>query len=200
MKYTLALGLAILLVLTSCSSKEKNLEDNTLASNTEENMATENTGTGTELKGSVVLDVNHPLAGKTLNFAVELMGLEKAEGNTAADTAEAGDLVKVHYEGTLEDGTVFDASRPREQTLDFTLGAGQMIAGFDTGVAGMKVGDKKALVLPPEEAYGAYDETRRQTVPMSELESFINAGFEMKVGEKLPTQMGELEILEVIEE
>lgn len=68
--------------------------------------------------------------------------------------AQAGDLVSVHYIGTLGDGTVFDESRPRGSTLDFTVGGGQMIAGFDAGVVGMEVGDTRTVVIAPEDAYG----------------------------------------------
>ena len=68
--------------------------------------------------------------------------------------AQAGDLVSVHYIGTLNDGTVFDESRPRGSTLDFTVGGGQMIAGFDAGVVGMEVGVTRTVVIAPEDAYG----------------------------------------------
>ncbi|MCH7670402.1 MAG: FKBP-type peptidyl-prolyl cis-trans isomerase [Acidobacteria bacterium] len=68
--------------------------------------------------------------------------------------AQAGDLVSVHYIGTLDDGTVFDESRPRGSTLDFTVGGGQMIAGFDAGVVGMEVGDTRTVGIAPEDAYG----------------------------------------------
>ena len=71
--------------------------------------------------------------------------------------AEKGKRVKVHYTGTLTDGTVFDSSLDREP-LEFVLGAGQMIPGFDKGVEGMKVGEQKSLQLPPEEAYGERNE------------------------------------------
>ena len=69
------------------------------------------------------------------------------------DFVEKGDAVSVHYTGKLEDGSVFDSSVGREP-LPFRVGAGQMIRGFDAGVVGMKVGDKKTLTIPPEDAYG----------------------------------------------
>lgn len=69
--------------------------------------------------------------------------------------AEAGDTVTVHYVGTLTNGTVFDASRPRgEAGFTFALGAGQVIKGWDQGVAGMKVGGKRVLIIPASLAYG----------------------------------------------
>lgn len=70
---------------------------------------------------------------------------------------KTGDKVRVHYSGRLLDGTMFDSSEGREP-LEFTVGAGQMIKGFDAGVQGMRVGDRKTIQIPPEEAYGHRDE------------------------------------------
>lgn len=68
--------------------------------------------------------------------------------------ASAGDTVQVHYTGTLDDGSVFDSSRAREP-LEFTVGSGQVIAGFDDAVTGMSPGDEKTVRIPAEDAYGA---------------------------------------------
>jgi len=67
--------------------------------------------------------------------------------------AKSGDTVQVHYTGTLTDGTVFDSSAGRTP-LEFTVGSGQVIKGFDDGVAGMNTGDKKTINIPVEDAYG----------------------------------------------
>ncbi|WP_428662434.1 FKBP-type peptidyl-prolyl cis-trans isomerase [Runella sp.] len=67
--------------------------------------------------------------------------------------AKSGDTVKVHYKGTLTDGTVFDSSEGREP-LEFELGSGMVIPGFDNGIQGMSIGDKKTIDIPVEEAYG----------------------------------------------
>ena len=68
-----------------------------------------------------------------------------------------GDKVKVHYTGTLVDGTVFDSSENREP-LQFTLGQGQLIPGFETAVMGMNVGDAKTVTIPSTQAYGRRQE------------------------------------------
>jgi len=73
--------------------------------------------------------------------------------------AQAGDMVTVNYTGKLADGTVFDSNVDPKfkhvEPFQFTLGAGQVIPGWDKGIVGMKVGDKKTLVIPPEDAYGS---------------------------------------------
>lgn len=66
---------------------------------------------------------------------------------------KVGDTVRVHYKGTLNDGTLFDSSEGREP-LEFQAGSGMVIKGFDDGVMGMAIGDKKNIHIPVEEAYG----------------------------------------------
>ncbi|MBP6372208.1 MAG: FKBP-type peptidyl-prolyl cis-trans isomerase, partial [Ferruginibacter sp.] len=70
---------------------------------------------------------------------------------------KVGDSVKVHYTGKLTNGEKFDSSEGREP-LEFTVGAGQMIKGFDAALPGMKVGDKITINIPANEAYGEKDE------------------------------------------
>ena len=104
-----------------------------------------------------------------LTLAFSIMGAVLMMGNTAmsddlkievmqegdGDVAEAGQRVTVHYEGRLSDDTVFDSSRPRGRPFSFTIGAGQVIKGWEQGVAGMKIGELRRLTIPAELAYGA---------------------------------------------
>ena len=80
--------------------------------------------------------------------------IEDVTVGTGAE-AKAGDKVTVNYVGTLDNGQKFDSSYDRNQPFTFTLGAGQVIKGWDLGVAGMKVGGKRNLTIPPELGYGA---------------------------------------------
>ncbi|MFZ2621361.1 MAG: FKBP-type peptidyl-prolyl cis-trans isomerase [Minisyncoccia bacterium] len=73
------------------------------------------------------------------------------------DTAMSGDRITVHYTGRFTDGKVFDSSVTRGEPFQFVLGVGQVIKGWDNGIAGMKVGGKRILTVPPELGYGAND-------------------------------------------
>ena len=92
---------------------------------------------------------------------VIILGISSVTGCTGKEEAimaKDGDTVKVHYKGTLEDGSVFDTSRGGEP-LEFILGGGNVIVGFDKAVNGMQVGEIKTVTIPAEEAYGPhYDE------------------------------------------
>jgi len=82
--------------------------------------------------------------------------------------AKSGDTVRIHYTGTLDDGTEFDSSAGRDP-LQFTLGSGQVIPGFDKAVEGMAVGDSKSVNIPAEDAYGPHREQLVQEVPRTAL-------------------------------
>ena len=82
--------------------------------------------------------------------------------------AKSGDTVKIHYTGTLEDGTEFDSSAGREP-LEFAISSGQVIPGFDSAVDGMTVGDNKTVTIPAGEAYGERHDQLVQEVPKTAL-------------------------------
>lgn len=79
--------------------------------------------------------------------------IELKEGDGA--TPKTGQIVEVHYTGTLENGTKFDSSRDRNSTFKFKIGVGQVIKGWDEGVGTMKLGGRRQLIIPPELGYGA---------------------------------------------
>jgi FKBP-type peptidyl-prolyl cis-trans isomerase len=83
-----------------------------------------------------------------------MLKVEDINVGTGAE-AKAGQTVSVHYTGRLTDGSKFDSSLDRGQPFTFALGRGQVIKGWDQGVAGMKVGGKRKLTIPPELGYGA---------------------------------------------
>lgn len=82
------------------------------------------------------------------------LGIEDVKVGTGTE-ATAGKTVTVHYVGTLTNGKKFDSSRDRGEGFTFRLGAGQVIKGWDDGVAGMKIGGVRKLTIPPELGYGA---------------------------------------------
>ncbi|MFY9705142.1 MAG: peptidylprolyl isomerase [Desulfobacterales bacterium] len=100
-------------------------------------------------------------------------------------TAKTGDTVKVHYTGRLDDDTVFDTSRGKTP-LQFTIGEGNLIKGFEKGLIGMEVGEKKNLVIPPEEAYGQNDKKLTTKVSRSHLPDSVQPaiGMQLQVKQK----------------
>jgi peptidylprolyl isomerase len=82
--------------------------------------------------------------------------------------AKEGDTVKIHYTGTLDDGSQFDSSAGRDP-MEFVLGAGQVIPGFEKAVQGMNIGEKKSINIAPEEAYGSHHSELVLEVPRSNL-------------------------------
>ena len=110
----------------------------------------------------------------------------------SGDRAEIGMSVSVHYTGKLEDGTVFDSSIPRGQPFTFTLGVGQVIKGWDLGVEGMTIGEKRNLVIPPHLGYGIRG--AGATVPPNATLIFDVELLEVK----MPIKLGELSPQEFI--
>ena len=117
------------------------------------------------------------LLGVFLLGAILISGCN-ADQNAAQ--AKNGDIVEVHYTGTLEDDTVFDTSEGRDP-LKFTLGAGQMISGFEQAVLGMKIGELKTVTIPADEAYGPYNDDLLIVINREDLP----AGLDPEVGQQL---------------
>lgn len=107
--------------------------------------------------------------------------------------AKTGDTVKIHYTGTLEDGTQFDSSEGREP-LEFALGGGQVIPGFDSAVDGMAVGESKTVTIAPGEAYGERHDQLVQVVPKSALPDDM----EPEVGMQLQSQSPDGQIMNLV--
>lgn len=80
-----------------------------------------------------------------------------------------GDKIKVEYEGKLEDGTVFDSSEKHGQPLEFEVGGGQLIKGFDEAVVGMEKGQEKEITLEPADAYGEHKDELIKDIPKDQL-------------------------------
>ena len=97
--------------------------------------------------------------------------------------AHDGDTVRVHYTGTLEDGTIFDTSRERDP-LEFTLGGGEIIPGFEEAVRGMQVGQVNTVTIPPDEAYGPHRDEMVMVIPRGQLPDGLNPA----IGQQLQMQ------------
>ncbi len=107
--------------------------------------------------------------------------------------AQSGDTVRIHYTGRLGDGTVFDSSDGREP-LSFTVGSGEVIAGFDRGVAGMEVGETKTIEIPAAEAYGEHREEMTLTVGRDQFPE----GMEPEVGQSLQLGLSDGQTVQVV--
>ncbi|MHA2431439.1 MAG: FKBP-type peptidyl-prolyl cis-trans isomerase [Promethearchaeota archaeon] len=94
------------------------------------------------------------------------------------DVIKVGDKIKVEYTGRFEDGTIFDSSKQHGEPLQFTVGDGSIIKGIDQAVVGMKIGDEKEVIVPPEAGYGKYNEDFVRDLPRN----FFQDGQEVKPG------------------
>ncbi len=104
--------------------------------------------------------------------------------------AKKGDTVRVHYTGRLEDGTVFDTSRSRHP-LQFTLGSGQVIAGFENAITGMNIGESKTTVIPVEQAYGPRRDDLIVTVGRDQFPPDLDA----KIGQRLEITQADNQVM-----
>ncbi len=114
-------------------------------------------------------------------------------------TVKTGDKVKIEYTGTLEDGTIFDSSTEHGNPLEFEVGSGQVIKGFDDAILGMKEGEEKQFSIAPVDAYGEHDPTLVQKVPREifpqDTELVPGLLFEagLPTGEKIPATITEVQ-------
>ncbi|MEN8233712.1 MAG: peptidylprolyl isomerase [Actinomycetota bacterium] len=124
-------------------------------------------------------------------IALALLIAACSSGDAGADTAEQvadaggtlvvqdGDLVEVHYVGTLDDGSEFDSSRDGGTPFSFTVGVGQVISGFDDAVRGLRVGESRTVRIPAEDAYGEWSEENVVEVPYGESQADVAVGDEV---------------------
>ncbi len=105
---------------------------------------------------------------------------------------KTGDTVRIHYTGTLNDGTTFDSSAGRDP-LQFEVGSGQIIPGLDKEIPGMTVGDKKTVNIPAAEAYGEVNPQMQQAIPRAQ----IPADIPVDVGARLQMQTPEGQVIPV---
>jgi len=107
--------------------------------------------------------------------------------------AQKGDTVAIHYTGRLDDGTVFDTSESREP-LEFTLGEGQVIPGFESVVEGMELGEEKTAVIPSDEAYGP----RRDELLLKVARERLPEGLDPDVGQRLEMKTSDGQVVPVV--
>ncbi|MTI00298.1 peptidylprolyl isomerase [Roseibium sp. RKSG952] len=105
---------------------------------------------------------------------------------------KSGDTVRIHYKGTLNDGTVFDSSEGRDP-LEFTVGSGQIIPGLDSAMPGMQVGDAKLVNVAAADAYGPVQEAAQQEVPLSQVPDHIP----LEIGAELQVETPDGQIMTV---
>ncbi|MGD8605448.1 MAG: peptidylprolyl isomerase [Candidatus Zixiibacteriota bacterium] len=107
--------------------------------------------------------------------------------------AKSGDKVKVHYTGKLEDNTVFDSSKDRPP-LEFTIGSGSIIPGFENAVIGMETGQSKTFTIPPDEAYGQPRDELKMEVNKSDFPDDITP----EVGQQLQMKRADGNVVNVV--
>jgi len=153
--------------------------------------------TGSQLVNNTI---NNTTGTASATVATNNQTTQTTGDSNMAGTVKKGDKIAVDYVGTLEDGTLFDTSveaeakkagmpaRPSYAPLEFTVGAGQMIAGFDAGVVGMALNETKTAKIAAKNAYGEWSEDAVQALPTKQLAEMLNAT--PKVGMQLYTQNG----------
>ncbi|MEK6849691.1 MAG: peptidylprolyl isomerase [Nanoarchaeota archaeon] len=114
------------------------------------------------------------------------MAKEKTPAKSSEKVAAIGDKVTIEYTGTLDDGTQFDTSVGKEP-LQFQLGSGEVIPGFEKGITGMALGEQKTLKITPEDAYGPHHEKLVQEVPKDKFPAHVELKKGLLLTMKAPT-------------
>ena len=115
-----------------------------------------------------------------------------------------GNKIKVEYEGSFEDGTIFDSSKTHGQLLEFEVGAKQVIHGFDESVVGMKNGEEKEIIIQPSEAYGEYNPELIKSIPKEQIPNSEEAKAGMMImiglpdGQQMPVKIKDITVKEII--
>ncbi len=128
---------------------------------------------------------------------------KKGDSAKKGDTTKKGDIVTVEYTGTLDDGTVFDSSEKHGQPLEFEVGSGKVIKGFEEAVVGMKKGDEKEINLKPADAYGEIRPDLSKKLPRDKLpqDQELKPGMilvmGLPTGQKIPATIKEVSDKEV---
>jgi peptidylprolyl isomerase len=112
-----------------------------------------------------------------------------------SQAANVGDTVRVHYVGTLDNGDRFDASVGGDP-LEFTLGSGQVIPGFEEAITGMEIGETKQVRIPAEQAYGPYRDEMVLAIPRDQLPGDV----ELETGQQVQMQQGDYTFIAVVED
>jgi peptidylprolyl isomerase len=142
-------------------------------------------------ESSVTMENRQQLAGEDLNFEITLVEILKptptptlTPTTSTTQTAKEGDTVRVDYTGTLDNGTVFDSSIDPSfghvEPLEFTIGEGTLLAGFEQAVIGLSINESTTVYIPADEAYGPYNEELVVTLDWSQM-----GGYVPEVGERL---------------
>jgi FKBP-type peptidyl-prolyl cis-trans isomerase 2/predicted small secreted protein len=141
-----------------------------------------------------------------LAFVVAGCSSDDGAGDADADTSitvggfmvQDGDLVEVHYDGTLDDGSTFDSSRERGTPLSFTVGTGEVLSGFDDAVRGLKVGESRTVRLEAVDAYGVRSDDNIVEVPYGPGQSDVAVGDEVFLNNGRPAVVLEVNDATVI--
>ena len=117
---------------------------------------------------------------------------DEVKPDSAEKIAEVGDAIAVHYTGTLDNGDVFDTSRDGDPPLEFVLGGGQMIPGFEKAVRGMVIGEIKTVHLSPNDAYGEHDDDLILEMPLEVAPVGLQVGDSLRLANGMPVTIVEI--------